>query len=502
MKKFDLDTPILQFGDSQEDQAWTIRNAVEGVQIFGGIGSGKTSGSGKTLAVKYLQHGFGGLVLTAKTDEADLWRHYCKETGRENDLIIIEPGGSFGFDFLQYLSVGNISSEAITAQALETLKTVIRAGNEKSTGKSDDPFWESAVDMLLFHVMDLCMIAYQKISVKLLYEIVQTLPKVSSTNAQNGQPAPENAFKKAMLKAKTIVQNDIDLWYKSLSKEQRARFADQEAYENAVVEHLPNARLMKHLDTFFYETFKDLSSKTRSIVEFSFSAFLFRLLRDPVYSLFCKGSLNLKPEDCLTGKIILINLPVKLYHNVGRDCQVLFKYIWQVAMEKRDILKNDRPCFLWADESQFFLHEHDALFQATARSCRIATVYLTQNIHQYKASMGGSSSDDRVDSFLGTLSTKIFHANADLASNRLGSDLVGDTTFYEPSSSITTAKEFSRSDSVSLKIDRRIRPEEFVGMKTGGKRNGGKVEAIIHVQGDKLFSGESFKKVRFNQNIL
>src|SRR6202012_4255126 len=111
-------------------------------------------------------------------------------------------------------------------------------------------------------------------------------------------------------------------------------------------------------------------------IDFSFSGFLFHLLRDPVYSLFCSHAATFTPEDCLYGKIILINLPVKTYHKIGRDSQIMFKYIWQRAMEKRQIDAAARPVFLWADEAQHFLHEHDAEYQATARSSRIATVYI------------------------------------------------------------------------------------------------------------------------------
>src|SRR5688572_8333638 len=66
---FDLDTTLIKFSDSDRWSHFTIRNAVEGVQIFGGIGSSKTSGSGRLLALKYLSNRFGGLVLTAKADE-------------------------------------------------------------------------------------------------------------------------------------------------------------------------------------------------------------------------------------------------------------------------------------------------------------------------------------------------------------------------------------------------------------------------------------------------
>src|SRR5580698_7730986 len=82
---------LVKFSDNPKDN-WTIDDACKGVSILGGTGSGKTSASGKTLAKKFLKEGWGGLVLCAKTDEANLWRQYCQETGRENDLIIFGKG--------------------------------------------------------------------------------------------------------------------------------------------------------------------------------------------------------------------------------------------------------------------------------------------------------------------------------------------------------------------------------------------------------------------------
>src|ERR1017187_3883532 len=67
---------------------WRIKDACEGTMIFGGTGSGKTSGSGRALATSFLAAGFGGLVLCAKPDEPALWRSYAAETGRETDLLI------------------------------------------------------------------------------------------------------------------------------------------------------------------------------------------------------------------------------------------------------------------------------------------------------------------------------------------------------------------------------------------------------------------------------
>lgn len=500
----DLDYPILQFPSSAHEQSsWTIRHAVEGVQIFGGIGSGKTSGSGRMLALKYLKAEFGGLVLTAKPDEKELWQHYCAETNRTKDLVIIEPNGKYNFNFLEYESTHTDSNDAITENIVQVLKTVIRAGEEKDSGKGDDPFWESALDMLLFNVIDLCKIAYGSVSVQMMYDIVQTLPKATDQLDQLNYPENEKLEAKAFYKAYKLAHNNtlekVKAWDKSLTTQQQNMISDADLYNQAVLDNIIEARLMRFLHEFFFDNFKNLSPKTRSIVDFTFSGFLFRLLREPVYSMFCRHTSNITPDDCLHGKIIVVNLPVKVYHKVGRDCQILFKYIWQRAMEKRNIKLNKRPLFLWADEAQNFLHEHDAEYQATARSSRISTVYISQNLPNYYASMGGQKGEYRVKSFLGTLGTKIFHANADIETNKYASELIGDTTFFDPSRTITTAKDFSQSDSLSLKIDRHVRPEKFISLRTGGERNKYRVEGYFHRQGDSFAGKKNFIKMDFDQ---
>ena len=95
---FNLDTPLYHFNQTE---SFTIRQACEGVQIFGGIGSGKTSGSGAALAKSFLRKGFGGLVLCAKKDELKTWQRYAKETGREDSLLVFDASGNWRFPFLQ-----------------------------------------------------------------------------------------------------------------------------------------------------------------------------------------------------------------------------------------------------------------------------------------------------------------------------------------------------------------------------------------------------------------
>lgn len=471
----DLDTPLIELSGITGTGVWTIRNAVEGVQIFGGIGSGKTSGSGRMIALKYLAAGFGGLVLTVKPDETELWRDYAQQTGRTHDLIVVEPGGGEYFNFLEYESV-----DGHTENIVQVLKTVIQASEAKTGGGSDDPFWETALDMLIYNVIDLCKLAYGKVSVQGMFDIVQTLPRLDQP-----EDTKENAFKKAFTLASDNVTAQVDAWEAGLSLNELTAFKEGN-YADTLCNHIADARTLKFIDQFFGETYLNLSEKTRSIIDFSFSGFLFRLLRDPVYSLFCNHASTFTPEDCLNGKIIILNLPVKLHHKIGRDSQIMFKYIWQRSMEKRNVKENGRPLFLWADEAQNFLHAHDADYQATARSSRVSTVYISQNLPNYLANMGGAKSDFRVKSFLGTLATKIFHANADTETNRYASELIGDGYFEDTSKTATAAGQFSSSRTRSLKIDRIVRPEDFASLKTGGTANDLKVEGYIHIQGHPL----------------
>lgn len=491
MKTFDLDIPLLKLvGADNVCRYWTARNAVEGLQIFGGIGTGKSSGSGKCLASKFLEAKFGGLVLTAKPDEAEVWIEYCRKAGRLSDLIIVDPEHDNFFNFLEYES----RSGNITENVVQVLKTVIRASEGNGKGTSEDPFWETALNMLITNVIDLCKLAYGSASIQRMYEIVQFLPKPEIVAGD-----VPNAFTSAFQAARARVFEQVDRWETKFSREELDIMKSESLYEQKICDDLPDARILRFIDQFFFQTFMNLSEKTRSIIDFSFSGFLFRLLREPVYKLFCQNKSTFKPEDCLEGKIILINLPVKLYNKVGRDCQILFKYIWQRAMEKRNVKENGMPVFLWADESQNFLHEYDAEYQATARSSRIATVYISQNLPNYHANIGGANADLVIKSFLGTLATKIFHANVDVDTNNYASELIGDGYFEDTSINMSMSEQQNLNRGKSLKIDRIVRPERFARLKTGSTQNNNIVEAIMHVQGHLMADHNNYLQIQFQQ---
>jgi hypothetical protein len=495
---FDLDHVLMNFSGHDGSTPFTIRDAVEGISVTGSNGSGKSSGSAKAFGLKYLSNGFGGLILTVKPDEKDTWLEYLRQTNRLDDLILVEPGGKYHFNFLEYEAAHKAGGQAISENLAQVIETVIDSNEEKNRGQALDPFWQDSMHMLVVNVIDLCLLAYDKVSVRLLYDIALTVPKKGQ--ATEDKPKPHtfaHAFQTAKEKAKTQAKEFV----KTLPEEEKQKLSDDDYYDRLVIENIPDAALFRSLDQFFNDHYKNLAEKTRGIVEFSFVGLLFRLLREPIYSLFCRHESNFTPDDCLNGKIILINLPTKVYHKAGRDIQVAFKYIWQRAMERRNITQNSRPVFLFADEAQEFLHPHDVAYQATARSSRICTVYITQNLSSYHANMGGGmKSEHKVNSFMGTLGTKIFHSNSDVQTNMYASDLIGSGYTEDESRSSTIAGQFSSSRSSSYKLEKMMRPEEFTNLKTGSKRNGFLVEGIMHRQNNPFHNGLSFRKITFKQN--
>lgn len=125
--------------------------------------------------------------------------------------------------------------------------------------------------------------------------------------------------------------------------------------------------------------------------------------------------------------------------------------------------------FLWADESQRFINEHDVKFQEIARSKGVSTVYLTQNIPNYLNILG----KERTYSLLSTLNTKIFHANTDLETNEYAVKLLGEQNVSKASYSESESTDMfngsgSRSIQYSEVKENVIEPHVFTELKTGG----------------------------------
>lgn len=451
--------PLLRLG---KDDPWTIRDACEGTAIFGATGSGKTSGSGQALAKAFLRAGFGGLVLCAKSDEVKLWERYCRETNRSKSLIIFGPGRPHRFNFLNYELSRPGAGAGHTENLVRLFTTVMEVAERKrGQGGSNQDFWERTTKQLLRNCIDLVVISRGRLMLQEINDVLVTAPAT-----------PEEVESPAW-------RNSSLCWRCIREGEARPKTARQ-------------AHDFAHATKYWTREFPAISSRTRSIIVTSLTSMMDIFLRGALHELFCTST-NIVPELTHEGAILVIDLPVKEFAEIGQLSQTLIKYVWQRASERRDVSRHPRPAFLWCDEAQFFATATDAEFQSTARSARIATVYLSQNIGAYYTHLGESDTH----SLMGNLQTKFFHANGDPMTNNWAADLFSKSWQFRGSTSVGTSREntVSKNYAASDSLDFEVQPGEFTSLRKGGPDSGYQVEAIAF-QGGRIWHATSTNHIK------
>ena len=480
----DDDEAILELGEDGRkcppENYWCLKDAFEGVQILGGTGSGKSSGSGQALARSFLESNLGGLVLTAKTDEVLSWQRYARAAGRETDLLIVGQGSPHKFNFLRYELKRPGTGAGHTENLVNLFCSVLEAAERKQgQGGGNDAYWQRTLKQLLRNAIDLAVLSLEDVDLPSLYRIITSAPRSAAEAA------------------------DPD-WQQSSACFVLLGLAEDKAVEKG---RKFDFDLTKD---FWLRECPSLAPETRSIIVSTFTSMADCFLRGLLRDLFC-SDLNFTPEDTFKGKIIILNLPVKEFNELGQFAQVLFKFIWQRAVERRIPMGIDRrqaqnairPVFLWADESQFFVNSYDALFQSTARSSRACTVYLTQNLPSYFSAFGGHNARSDAESFLGNLQTKIFHANGDPSTNNWAADSIGKTRqaqFYGGMSEAIarTGGGLNQSAGGSMVVEYVVQPQEFTMLRTGGPESDFTVDSVIFQGGRRWLATKKDKPVAQN----
>jgi hypothetical protein len=458
---------------------WRIKDACEGTVIFGGTGSGKTSGSGRSLARSFLAAGFGGLVLCAKPDEPELWRSYAAETGREGDLCLFGRDGEWGFNFLRHESLRSGSGAGLTENIVNLFMEVSSIGSGDARSRGGDPFWERAMRSLIRNCVDVLVMAGEPATLHSMFDVVRSAPPDLASLAD---PA---------WKSRSACCNILE------AARERASGTSWEID-------------CREVAGYWLSHYPTLGDKTRGSIVAMFSTLAEALMRGKMRELFC-GETTLGPEDAILGRIVVVDLPVKEWSEVGRMAAVLWKYCLQKAVERRcdNAEGRARPVFIWADECQHFTSRYDPLFQATARSSRAASVYMTQNYPSLCAALGGGPEGRTLtDALLGNMGTKIFHANSDRETNQFAAELVGKR--LQPlrsrgsGSSLSLGAQTSVGSSstrgLSESMDFEIQPREFSTLRKGGPENANTADALVFQNGRQwAATGRTWQKAAFLQ---
>ncbi len=481
LPEFHPQTVIRDWGNGQ---AFRLADAQTGVCVFGATGSGKTSGPAKHLAYGYLAAGFGGLVLCAKKDECRQWQEWAAETGREDDLVIINASGDWKFNFMTWEASRPEAGGGLGINIVNLLDEIATAISGNTEGGGNSKFWEDALHHLNTNLVDLALLAKRKV----------TLPELRSiltTAAIQPEQVLDPGWQEKSECAKAIDEAD-----------RNTTNAD------------PNARAnFEQCRDYWLLEYPNLNEKTRSIITLTFSMLVRPLITPPLRDIFSSDT-NIQPEDTFNGKIIIVDLPVQEYRLVGRIANLAIKYCFQIAVLRRvqpaDRESFLRPVFLWADEAQNFVSKFDSEYQAVARSAAGCTVYLTQNRESFRRAL---KNNDAVDSLLGNLQAKFFCQNSG-ETNEWASKLLGERWLNITSTNVGQSHNDvvqqqqqnagNHSSGVSRSAQRRyfVEPARFTTLKRGGALNNFQVEAIVYNGGNLFGTGRDslpFRLITFNQ---
>ena len=478
----DLNDELCMFNNLENTDPLTVGQAFEGVCIFGGTGSGKTSGSGSTIARAMLKRGWGGLVLTAKTDERELWERYAKATGRGDDLVVVEPEGRYRLNFLQYEFEASGASPSFVSEITNVLNSAINAGG-RGTGSSD-PFWELSTKQILRAAIELLVLSQRPLNLRSMLDVIDGAPTCEEETREILRLPEEERFQGAFERLAKFAEiaYGADRCIKRLA-------AQKEKNPALNVEGVFND--WDRTFNYWMKQYPHTDPQTRANVLSVLMASLSEMLYSPFYQLFSTDT-TVAPDDTFglggkRAKIILVDLPVKKYGETGKLAQRIFKQIWQRATERRG--KRGNPVFLWADEAQYFVTKEDALFQQTARSSRAATVYLSQSVANYQLALGESgNSCSATDSLLGNFQTKIFHANGCHVTNEYA-----ERVFAKQIQSMTNDGVSNNAATVSLQSNYYpvLPAQEFISLKKGGTTNNRLVQGYVF-QAGRQFESETY----------
>jgi len=387
-----LDVPLLRL--SAED-AFTLRDACAGVHIFGGIGSGKTSGSGRMLAGAYLRAGMGGLVTAVKPEEIALWKSYAAEHGRTNSVVFFDENE--GFNFLTYeLARQGIDGIGTVTECLMRVLEAAKKASPTASQRGGEAFWEDATRQILRYTILPLYVATGTLSITDIIRFIYSAP--TDPRMVTDPEWQKRSFMYGIMDAATR-RPSVPL--------------DRSVLETILA--------------YWAEQYPSIPEKTRGNIVITVSSVLDRFKHGRLRRTFCERT-TIVPELSFHGAVIVMAMPTLTWNEDGVIAQQLFKYMWQRAVLSRNSLAQkhqERPVFLWSDEAQETVSSYDAEFQSICRGSRACTVYLTQSLPTYYAKIGSDNPRDAAHALVGKFMTNIFHANACPDTNDYASRVIG-----------------------------------------------------------------------------
>lgn len=385
-----LDKPLLYW--TLQD-ALTLRLAAQNLAIFGKTGSGKSSGSGDYILGGLVASGdTGGLWIASKPEDCDYARRLFREAGREGDLLIMEPGGEFLCNVLDYEQQHGADVRQLTQGLMtfgETLERVDGAGSGDR-----DPFFRRESRRMLHNGIEVVVGATGKLDP---WDLQRFITGHAQNFAETGNEQWKQGFHCQTLEA---------AWQKT-------------AAATAMAKH--DFELAR---TYWLEEIPALNDRTRSSISVGAQGLL-HVMNSGLARELLSTDTTISPEVLEQGKWWFVNLPITPGDATSTFINTAVKWVVQRHILRRKAGPDAPLIPIWCDEYQKIANGYDAAFLAECRSHKGCLIALTQSMHALYAALGGRGGEHETDALLTNFGHIVIHTLGDARSAEYASSLLG-----------------------------------------------------------------------------
>lgn len=447
--------------------SYTLRDLTRNLSVFGGTGSGKSTGAGYQFgkAIAFSRN-TAMLILASKPEDKEFWSSIFAEARRE--LLVVAPGGRHCFGVLDHELKAGGDTRDIT-QCLMTLGESLGRGEGNT---NNDPFWKEQNRRMLHNAIEVVKLATGRVDPWILQQFIVGAARAPAEMAMpEWRAGPHSMLLKRAHHAPkgATAQHDYDL-----------------------------ARL------YWTQEIPALNDRTRSSIEAGVMGLLHVMNVGLVRELIA-GDTTVTPKVLEEGTSILINMPIVAGDATATFVNTAWKYAVQRHILRRKAGRDDRVIVIWSDEFQKVANSYDAAFLAECRSHRGCLVALTQSIPGMFEAIGANG--HAAKSLLSNFLVKVFHAvgdpeTAEFASSLLGNRLevmTGGSTDFNRSVGDEFWGGSGHTGSFNSEYQPILQPNAFAtGLRTGGPPDW-VADAYVIKSGQPFASGEACILVPFAQ---
>lgn len=395
MKKDYLDHRLLDLGHGCYA---TYRDFAQNILVTGATSAGKSSGPGAHILRALARSDAGGIILCAKSSEAQEVYATLKKAGREKSVIVWN-GRNGGFNFLAW-ALARMGTDGI-GSVVEYLTRVVEIVRNASPlrGTDGESFWIDEFKRALRHMLLPIYLATGTLRMMDILAFLRSAPISMEQFTDEKWKATRPFFYECCLRAADRIDAET------------------------------GAQLVE-----YWREFSQMDGKLRSSIIATFTMmdrFCHGWLRDAT-----AGTTTIVPTLCFQGVIVILDMSRTTMGEDGVIAQMIFKDAFQIEVLARHSLASqyrERFVFCYADEAQEFMTSRDAEFFAMSRSALCSTIYLTQSLNSIYSKLSGPNAHDRGLHSVASMGIRINCANNCTTTNTWASESIGKAVHHRAS---------------------------------------------------------------------